>query len=151
MTSKLSVQAEGTARAAPEIVWSLVADANTYSQWGPWKDGGYRPTSAGPSRPGSVQWFRHGRRTITVEEILEVEEPRRVAYKVISGLPVKKYRAEVTLTPTSSGGTAIRWAASWDKTLMGKLVRRKLQQIYPEVVTALVAAADHRVASRLHS
>jgi hypothetical protein len=59
---------------------------------------------------------------------------------------VKNYRADVTLTPTSAGGTTIRWAASWDKTLMGGLVRRKLAQIYPEVVAALVAAADQQVA-----
>lgn len=149
--SQLSVQAEGTTRAGPEIVWSLVADANTYSQWGPWNDGGYRPPSAGPSRKGSVQWFRYGRRTTSVEEILEAEEPRRVVYKVVSGLPVKNYRAEVTLTPTPSGGTSIRWAASWDKTLMGNLVRRKLRQVYPEVVTALVAAADQEVAPSTRS
>lgn len=61
---------------------------------------------------------------------------------MVSGLPVKNYRAEVTLTPTSGGGTTIRWAASWDKTLMGGLVRRKLAQIYPE----MVAAADQQVA-----
>jgi uncharacterized protein YndB with AHSA1/START domain len=145
--SQLSVQAEGTTRAGPEVVWSLVADANTYAQWGPWGDGGYRPPSAGPSQEGSVQWFRFGRRTTSVEQILEVDQPHRLAYKVVSGLPVKNYRAEVTLTPTSSGGTTIRWAASWDKTLMGSLVRRKLAQLYPDIVAALVAAADHEVAS----
>ena len=143
--SRLSVNAEGTTRADPEIVWSLVADANTYAQWGPWNDGGYRPPVAGPSRVGSIQWFRYGRRTTSVEQILEVEQPRRVVYQVVSGLPVKNYRAEVTLTPTPSSGTSIRWAATWDNTFLGRIVQRKLQQVYPEVVNALVAAADHRV------
>lgn len=143
--SQLSVQAEGTTRARPEVVWSLVANANNYAQWGPWNDGGYRPPSPGPAQEGSVQWFRYGRRTTSVEQILEVDEPRRVAYKVVSGLPVKNYRAEVTLTPTSSGGTTIRWAASWDKTLMGSVVHRKLLQLYPDIVAALVAAADQQV------
>ena len=145
--SQLSVRAQGTTRAGPEVVWALVANANSYPQWGPWIDGGYRPPSPGPSREGSVQWFRYGRRTTSVEQILEVDEPRRVAYKVVSGLPVKNYRAEVTLTPTPSGGTSIRWAASWDKTFMGSLVRRKLLQLYPDIVAALVAAADQQVAS----
>jgi len=144
--SQLSVEAEGTTRAGPEVVWSLVANANSYARWGPWNDGGYRPPAAGPSQEGSVQWFRYGRRTTSVEQILEVDEPRHLAYKVVSGLPVKNYRADVTLTPTSSGGTTIRWAASWDKTLMGSLVQRKLAQLYPEVVAALVAAADQQVA-----
>ena len=147
---QLQVEAEGTTRAGPQIVWSLVSDANTYAKWGPWNDGGYRPPSDGPSRKGSVQWFRYGRRTTSVEEILQVEEPRRVVYKVVSGLPVKNYRAEVTLTPTPSGGTSIRWAATWDQTFLGKMVRRKLLQIYPEVVNALVAAADHQGVSTTH-
>ena len=145
--SQLSVEAEGTTRAGPEVVWSLVANANSYAQWGPWNDGGYRPPSAGPSQEGSVQWFRYGRRTTSVEQILGVDEPRRVAYKVVSGLPVKNYRAEVTLTPTPSGGTLIRWGASWDRTLMGTLVRRKLASLYPDIVAALAAAADQQVAS----
>lgn len=75
-------------------------------------------------------------------------EPRRVVYKVVSGLPVKNYRAEVTLTPTPSGGTSIRWSATWDKTFLGQLVRRRLHQVYPEVVGALVAATDHQEAPR---
>ena len=145
--SQLSVEAEGTTRAGPEVVWSLVADANTFPQWGPWNDGGYRPPSAGPSHEGSIQWFRYGRRRTSVEQILKVDEPRRVTYTVVRGLPVKNYRAEVILTPTSSGGTSIRWAASWDKTLLGRLVRRKLLQVYPDIVAALVAAADQQVTS----
>jgi uncharacterized protein YndB with AHSA1/START domain len=142
--NQLSVEAMGTARANPEIVWSLVSDANTYAEWGPWNDGGYRSPAAGPSHIGSVQWFRYGRRTISVEEILEVEEPRRVVYTVLSGLPVKNYRAEVTLTPIPTGGTSIRWAATWDATLLGRVVHRKLQQLYPQIVTALIAAADRQ-------
>ncbi|MCU1362974.1 MAG: hypothetical protein JWM55_802 [Acidimicrobiaceae bacterium] len=139
--SQLSVEATGTARSNPETVWTLLSGANTYAHWGPWSDGGYRPPANGPSRTGSVQWFRYGRST-SVEEILDVEEPRRVVYKVVSGLPVRNYRAEVTLTATPSGGTSIRWAATWDTTVLGRVVRRKLQQLYPQIVAALVAAAD---------
>ncbi len=138
---QLQVEAEGTTSASPGAVWALVADANSYPHWGPWNEGGYRPPAVGPSRKGSVQWFRYGRRTVSVEEILEVEAPRRLVYTVVEGLPVKNYRAEVTLTPTPSDGTSIRWAATWDSTLMGKLVRRKLQKVYVEVVDALVAAS----------
>jgi uncharacterized protein YndB with AHSA1/START domain len=144
--SKLRVQAEGTTSAAVETVWSLVAHANSYPQWGPWNDGGYRPHGAGPSREGSIQWFRYGRRTVSVEEVLQVDPPRRLVYRVISGLPVRNYRAEVTLTP-APGGTAIHWTATWDNTMLGRIVHRKLQQIYPQIVQALVAAADRRQAA----
>ncbi len=142
--NQLAVRAEAMTRAEPETVWSLIANANTYPQWGPWNDGGYRPASVGPSQEGSLQWFRYGRRTISVEEILEVDKPWRITYKVVDGLPVKNYRAEVTLTPISSGGTSICWAASWDRTLMGKLVHLKLLRVYPDIVAALVAAADQQ-------
>jgi uncharacterized protein YndB with AHSA1/START domain len=144
---ELRVEAEGTTGAGPEVVWSLVADANSYPRWGPWDDGGYRPPSAGPSQIGSVQWFRYGRRSTTVEEILEVDPPRRLVYTVVRGLPVKNYRAEVTLTPIVPKGTSVRWTATWDKTFMGRMVQRKLQQVYRQVLSALVAAADQEDAS----
>jgi uncharacterized protein YndB with AHSA1/START domain len=145
--SQLRVEAEGTTDADPEVVWSLVADANSYPRWGPWNDGGYRPPSEGPSREGAIQWFRYGRRSTTVEEILAVEEPRRLVYSVIRGIPVKNYRAEVTLTPTHPKGTSVRWTAVFDKTLMGRMVHRRLQQVYLQVVNALIAAANDQDAS----
>ncbi|MHB1496922.1 MAG: SRPBCC family protein [Acidimicrobiales bacterium] len=145
---RLSVAAAGTTCADAGLVWSLVADANRYAGWGPWEDGGYRPPSLGPSRKGMVQWFRYNRRTTTTEEILEVEEARRLVYTVVGGLPVKNYRAEVTLAPASPAGTSVNWAATWDDTVMGRLVRRRLQQVYYRVVAALVAAADQEASSQ---
>ena len=141
--SQLRVEAEGITSADPEAVWSLVADANAYPSWGPWNDGGYQPAAEGPSRKGSIQWFRYGRHT-TVEEILEADEPRRLVYTVLRGMPVRNYRAEVTLTPAAPKGTLVRWTATWDGTFMGRMVHRRLQQIYRQVMTDLVAAADHK-------
>jgi hypothetical protein len=39
-------------------------------------------------------------------------------------------------------GTDVRWSATWDKTLVGRIVQRKLRGFYPEIVTSLVAAAE---------
>ena len=139
---RLHVEAEGTTSAAVEAVWAVVSDANTYPKWGPWNDGGYDPPGKGPSQSGAVQWFRFGRRTTSIERILEVDAPSRIVYTVIRGIPVKNYRAEVTLAPQATGGTSIRWAATWDRTLMGRLVHRKLQVVYRQVMVALVAATD---------
>jgi uncharacterized protein YndB with AHSA1/START domain len=138
----LHVEATGTTLADVDTVWALVSDANTYAQWGPWSDGGYEPPSEGPSQPGSVQWFRFGRRTKSIEKILDVEAPTRIAYTVVRGIPVKNYRAEVTLAPNDLSGTSIRWTATWDKTLMGRLVRRKLQSVYEQVMQELIATTD---------
>jgi uncharacterized protein YndB with AHSA1/START domain len=139
---RLHIQAEATTRADPEAVWSLVADANTYPAWGPWRDGGYQPAASGPSQEGSIQVFEFSRFTTTRERILEVEAPRRLVYTVLHGVPVKNYRAEVTLTASPDRGTTIHWAATWDDTFMGRLVRRRLQKVYGQVVEALVAATD---------
>ena len=141
---QLSVEANGVTDAQPEVVWSLVADANSYSSWGPWNDGGYEPAADGPSRKGSVQWFRYSRLTTSVEEILEADEPRRLVYTVVRGIPVRNYRAEVTLTPMAPKGTSVRWTATWDATFMGRMVHRRLQQVYRQVMTALIAAADQK-------
>ena len=144
---QLRVGATGTTDAEIDVVWSLVANANRYPHWGPWSDGGYEPPSDGPSREGSVQWFRFGRRTTSVEQILEVEAPWRLVYTVIKGIPVKNYRAEVILTPTHSTGTSIRWSATWDKTILGTLAHRKLKQVYPQIVASLIAAANRQAAT----
>ena len=47
----------------------------------------------------------------------------------------------VTLTP-SPDGTLIRWGASWDRTIMGRLVYRPLRNLYPVIVAGLVKAAE---------
>lgn len=144
---QLRVEANGTADADLEAVWSLVSDANSFCRWGPWNDSGYDPPSEGPSRQGSIQWFQFGRRTKSVEKVLEVEAPRRLVYTVIRGIPVKNYRAEMTLNPTDTNGTSIRWTATWDKTFMGKIVHRKLQQVYPQIVTGLIEAVNRDAAN----
>ena len=56
-------------------------------------------------------------------------------------MPVRNYRAEVTLTPVA-GGTRIRWAATWDATLAGRIVQRGLRTFFPQLLAALVAAAE---------
>jgi hypothetical protein len=65
----------------------------------------------------------------------------------VKGIPVRNYRAEVTLTPDGAG-TRIRWSADWDRTLGGRMVHRRLRSIYPDVVARLIAAADRRVPAR---
>ena len=148
---KLHVEAEQTAQAAPAIVWALVSDATTYPRWGPWSEVGYRRQGdTSPGGPGAVYWLRSSRRyglrrPVSVERILDAEEGRRLAYTVIGGIPVRNYRAEVTLVPVA-GGTRIRWTASWDRTLAGRLVQRSLRRVYPQIVADLASAAEKQAA-----
>jgi uncharacterized protein YndB with AHSA1/START domain len=141
--AQLHVEAEGVTQAAPEAVWELVANADSYHQWGPWSVSGYQNPGDHADGPGVIRWMRYGR-TTTVEKVLEAEKGQRLAYTVVKGIPVRNYRAEVTLTPERQG-THIRWSASWDRTLPGRIVHRRLSVIYPRVVSLLIAAADGKV------
>jgi uncharacterized protein YndB with AHSA1/START domain len=139
--TQLRVEAKGVAQAPPEAVWELVANADRYSEWGPWSASGYENLGAqAPDGAGVIRWMRYGR-TTTVEKVLESEKPRRLVYTVVKGIPVRNYRAEVTLTPEGEG-THIRWAASWDRTLPGRIVHSRLRTIYPDAVGRLIAAAE---------
>ena len=139
--TQLRVEAEGVAQAPPEVVWELVANADSYSEWGPWTASGYENLGAqAPDGAGVVRWMRYGR-TTTVEKVLASKPPRRLVYTVVKGIPVRHYRAEVTLSPEGEG-THIRWTASWDRTLPGRIVHLRLRTIYPDVVGRLIAAAE---------
>ena len=139
--AQLHVEAEGVAQVAPEVVWELVANANKYREWGPWSASGYENLGAQPpDSAGVIRWMRYGR-TTTVEKVLESERARRLVYTVVKGIPVRNYRAEVTLSPVGEG-THVRWTASWDRTLPGRAVHRTLRTLYPDIVGRLVAAAE---------
>jgi uncharacterized protein YndB with AHSA1/START domain len=149
--TQLQVAAEGTALAPPAVVWALVSDPSRYPEWGPWSAGGYRQRGDGAAGcPGAVQWLRSSRRTYlryptSTEKILAADPERRLVYTVVSGIPVRNYRAEITLTP-AAGGTHIRWAAAWDPTLAGRIVLRTLRTLYPEIVASLITAAEAHAA-----
>jgi carbon monoxide dehydrogenase subunit G len=143
--SRLSVAAEAVTSATPEAVWPLISDAVRYAQWGPWSAAGYRD-GATKHEPGVVYWLRSeqtyaGRAVTTVERVDELAENHRVAYSMLGGMPVRNYRAEIVLTPVPEG-TRIQWSASWDATLLGRLVQRGLRSFFPRAISSLAAAAS---------
>lgn len=79
----------------------------------PWSGSDYaHQPAAAPHGPGAVRRLRYRkRRTVTIEPVVEMHAGRCLVYEVISGLPVRHYRATVELTPdrtapTSSGAPA---------------------------------------------
>ena len=138
----LTLEAWGRSAAPPEVLWSLLEDVACYPEWGPWTNGGYdRPGDVTPHGPGAIRRLRSSRFTTAVERIEEVEPGRRIAYSLVSGIPVKHYTAVVELTPDGTG-TAVHWSARFDRTFGGRLVHAKMQRVYDLIMARLLAAAS---------
>jgi uncharacterized protein YndB with AHSA1/START domain len=140
-----------TVAAAPiEVVWARVADITTWSEWGQW-DETTRTSDGAPDVDGvgARRRFRRGRR-VHEEEVVAFEPPRRLAYEVREGLPVRDYHAEVTLEPVG-GGTRIRWESAFDgaNPIGGAVVHQVLKRFMPETARRLarVAETDARASS----
>ncbi|MFK3979973.1 SRPBCC family protein [Micromonospora sp. NPDC050397] len=66
---------------------------------------------------GAIRVFRTGPLR-SREQIVELVPGRRLSYVLLSGLPLRDYRADVELTPTAEG-TEIRWHSTFDAKLPG--------------------------------
>jgi hypothetical protein len=79
------------------------------------------------------------------EEVTEFEPPSRYGYRLLSGLPVRDYRAQVTLSDAADG-TEIHWHSEFDARFPGTggLVRRSLQRVVRDVASRLAAEAERR-------
>jgi len=61
-------------------------------------------------------------------------------------MPLRGYRAEVTLTPGDGGGTEIRWHSEFEPKVpgIGRLYQRILSRFMADAVKRLAAAAEKR-------
>lgn len=108
-----SVSAEARTPSPPVAVWPLLAEAHRWSEWSTVRHADLeREGEPAPDGVGAVRRFRTGPVT-SREEVVEFEPPRRLVYTMLSGLPVRGYRAAVELHP-DGGGTRITWASTFD-------------------------------------
>jgi hypothetical protein len=140
------VVATATSTAPIHAVWRRLADASTWSTWGQWDGTSLdREGVPPPDGVGAIRRFVSQRQT-TVEEVVAFEPPAeghaRLAYELLSGLPLRDYHSEVTLE-TVGGGTRIHWVSTFDGAypVVGSIVRRALQRFIPETARRLAAAA----------
>jgi uncharacterized protein YndB with AHSA1/START domain len=132
------IDVRARSEAPPERVWALLADARTWSRWAPFDDA----EVADGEGLGELRRFRTGRRT-TVERVTGFEPPRRLEYELVSGIPIRDYRAEVTLA-TEDGGTAIRWHSRFRAKIPGTggFIRRRLERFIEESAEGLARGAE---------
>jgi hypothetical protein len=82
----------------------------------------------------------------TREEVVLFEPELRFAYTLLSGIPVRNYRADVTLTDSGDGGTNIHWESKFDVKVPGTafLFRPFIRRVIGDVAKALAAGAERR-------
>jgi hypothetical protein len=137
---QIDVTAHSTADAA--TVYALLADGATWPTWSP--IGSFeleRPGAPAPEGLGAIRVFRTGRVT-SREELVELVPGRRLSYALLSGLPLRGYRADVDLTPDSTG-TRIRWQSRFTPKVPGTgwLYRLMLGRFIQRTADGLAAHA----------
>lgn len=125
--------------ASAERVWQLLADVRSWPLWGGFDEAEIEEGAG----LGELRRFRTGR-YVSRERVTGFEPGRRLRYELVSGLPIRDYRAEVTLAPTADGGTHIRWRSSFAAKVpgTGRALQRKLARFVAETADALAQAAE---------
>lgn len=106
------------ARAPIDTVWPLVGEARRWKDWSfLTRSDLEREGDPAPDGVGAVRRFTAlgvGSR----EEVLEWQPPLHLTYGLLSGFPVRNYRADVDLTP-SDGGTTLTWSVKFNPRVAG--------------------------------
>ena len=131
-----------TTAADPRAVYALLADGSTWPEWSPL--GSFELIEPGDGTPeglGAVRLFTTGRHR-SRERVVERSPGEVFAYVLEAGLPLRDYRAVVTLVPTEAG-TLIRWRSTFRAKVPGTgwLYRRELGKFIGRTVEGLASAA----------
>lgn len=137
------VEVHADSTASPKAVWRLLADGTTWTGWARFDEASYEregvPTSHGV---GAIRRFRIGRLR-SRETVLVFDPPNQLSYDYAGSLPVKDYRADVTLTEQARG-TRITWHSEFAGRLplTGRLLRAILTRVLQDLATRLARAAE---------
>jgi uncharacterized protein YndB with AHSA1/START domain len=138
----LEIDVRAVSGAPAERLFALLADARSWPRWTAFDEAEVEQGEG----LGEVRRFRTGR-VRSRERITGFEPPRRFAYELLSGLPVRDYEAEVTLSPTSAGGTEVRWHSTFQAKVPGTgwMIRRRLGRFIEETAEGLARAGESNV------
>jgi hypothetical protein len=129
--------------APPAVIWALLEDAENWSAWGPWRESELeREGMPRPAGVGAIRRLRVGRRVVR-EETTVFRPDREMAYRLLSGIPVRNYEGRVRLAQVGSKAT-ITWTSSFVGSFpgLGPLVRRSLEPRVAETARRLARAAE---------
>ena len=144
--SKLQViDVEAHSTAPRPVVWRLLSDVTTWPTWADIDEATYdQPGEPPPHGLGAVRRLRIGRLR-SRETVLLFQPDQHFAYDYVGTLPLRDYRADVTLTETGTG-TTIRWHSEFTSKipLTGWLLRRGLTRVLRTLSGQLADAAAER-------
>lgn len=112
----LIIDIRQTAEAEPAAVWRLLGDSSTWPSWTP-IESVVLDRLGDADGLGEVRTFTTGRYRVR-EEIVERQAERRLSYKLLSGLPLRDYRADIHLTARPEG-TEIHWHTTFTAKVPG--------------------------------
>jgi uncharacterized protein YndB with AHSA1/START domain len=136
----VEIRAESRSAAPPERVFELLANV---SSWPSWADFESAEVEQGAG-VGELRALRRGRR-VTRERVTALEPPRRLAYELVSGLPLRDYSAEVRLDPDGDG-TRVTWRSTFRPQLPGTgwLIKRRLGAFVRDTADGVAREAERR-------
>ena len=92
----------------------------------------------------ALRVFRTGS-NVSRERIVELVPDRRLVYEMVSGSGLlRDYRGQIDVDPEPTGGTRVRWRATWRSPFpgVGWLMQRYLRGFQQRMVDGLAAHAD---------
>ena len=118
LRGRWSAEARARSSAPVDEVWPLIGEAHRWKEWSFLdrsdlaRDGTPVPDGVGALR----RFTRHG--IGSTEEVVAYDPPHHLGYAILTGFPVRHYRADVMCEPDGTG-TAITWSATFDEKIPG--------------------------------
>jgi uncharacterized protein YndB with AHSA1/START domain len=145
----LRIEATARSRAGADAVYELLTAGATWPSWS-----GHdsfeleREGDEAPEGVGAIRVFRRGR-IASRERVVEAVPGRRLSYELLSGMPLRDYRATVDLTPDGDG-TLISWRSQFTPKVpgTGRIYRRFLQVFIERAAKGLAARAAASTGAR---
>jgi hypothetical protein len=141
-----SYTVEARSSAPVAVVWPLIGEAHRWKEWSFLdRTDLVRVGTPIPDGVGAVRRFTsHG--VGSREEVVAWDPPHHLGYAILSGFPVRHYRADVVLAPDGSPGTGtlITWAGTFDPKVpgTGRLLEVVLTRLMTRFATELSRYAD---------
>ncbi len=128
------IELEGTVAAPRPAVWNVYTDHVGWAAWAGVQEVVLRQRGDPPPNGlGAIRVLR-SRGIAVEEEITGFDPPKRLAYRLVGGLPIRNHEGEVRFDVCDSG-TRITWRVRFEPLLpftgaiLTRLIRRSLRNV----------------------